>query len=184
MKKINKSLALKLSISLILIAAAFFYFKAQQQQKVGYTPCAISAIGLDFATITSATEMEGSMEESELFIAAPEGSRIFAKGSLNYIVANDGLDKIYFSLCSSKIINDQVSVIEGFNPQQDKLIFFCGHHKISPKQIQIIHDEFEGMPVTYVEVQGKKSVTAVALLGDIEITPEDIILNEPFKKKD
>ena len=183
MKGNYKSLTLKLSIVIITIAAAFFYIKSQEQQKVAYSPCAITAMGLDFSTVTSAAEMVGSMDESELFIAAPEGSRIFPKGGLNYVVANDGADEIYFSLCSSKIIDGQVTVIEGFNPEKDKLTFFCGHNVILPEQIEIIHDEFEGMPVTYVQVQGKKDITAIALLGDIDITPEDIILNEKFKKE-
>jgi|GEM_PF-4600014 hypothetical protein len=182
MKKKYKSLALKLSVAAITIAAVFFYFKAEEQQKVSYAPCSISAMGLNFSTITSASEMEGTMEESELFIAAPEGSRIFPKGQLNYIVNNDGVDEIYFSLCSSKVVDGQVSVIEGFDPKKDKLIFFCGRNEITLDQIQIIHDEFEGMPITYIEVQGKHSITAVALLGDIEITPNDIVLNKPFKQ--
>ncbi len=182
MKKNYKSLALKLSVVIITIAAVFFYIKSEQQQQVAYAPCAISAVELDFSTITSAVEMVGTMDESELFIAAPEGSRIFPKGQLNYIVAGEGPDEIYFSLCSAKIIEGQVSVVEGFNPEQDKLKIFCGHHKISHDQIRIIHDEFEGMPITYVEVQGKKHLTAIALLGDIDLKPEDIIINEPFKK--
>ena len=44
--------------------------------------------------------------------------------------------------------------------------------------MRIIHDQFEGKPVTYVQVQGKHSLTAIALLGDIDIKVEDIILNE------
>lgn len=183
MKNNYKSLALKTSVLAITFAAIFFYFKAEEQQKPPYSPCSITAMGLDFSTITSAAEMEGTMDNSELFIAAPEGSRIFPKGQLNYIITNDGIDEIYFSLCSSKIIEGQVSVIEGFNPENDKLIFFCGRNEITIDQIQIIHDEFEGMPITYVEVKGKHTTTAVALLGDINITPNDIILNKPFKQR-
>ena len=178
-KKSNNALVAKLAIIFIIIAATFFYYKSQQSE-INYRPCATSAEGSNLATVETSAEMIGSNKIDELFIAAPEGSKIFSKGGLNYIVANDGADEIYFSLCSAKIIDDKVMVIEGFNLKEDKLKIFCAHNHISASQIKIIHDEFEGFEVTYVQVEGKHSNTAIALLGNIEITPEDVILNEPF----
>lgn len=181
MIKKNKSLVLLLTVSFVTILAVYFYNKSDQQL-TNYAPCATEANGLNFPSVQSATEMEGSIEESELFIASPEGSKIFAKGGLNYIVANTGPDEFYFSLCSSKIIEGQVSVIEGFDSSKDKIVFFCGHSKINYDQVRIIHDEYEGIEITYVEVQGKQTVTAVALVGNIDLKPTDIILNKPFKQ--
>ena len=170
-------MAIKLTGVLVAVAAVFFYFK---QEKINYEPCATKVEDVNLSTVETSSEMVGNNGANELFIAAPDGSRIFSKGGLNYIVAGDGADEIYFSLCSSKIIDGKVMVIENFNPAQDKIKIFCGHNKIKLDQIKVIHDEFEGKPVTFVEVTGKKSVTAIALLGDVDIKPEDIILNESF----
>lgn len=181
MLKKNNSLVLIATVFCISVLSLYFYYKSQNQRP-NYQPCAVEANGLSLPTVPSSSEMIGSIEESELFIASPEGSKIFAKGGVNYIVANSGSDEFYFSLCSSKIIEGQVSVIEGFDLEKDKIIFFCGHSKIKHDQVRIIHDEYEGTAITYVEVQGKHSITAVALIGNIDIKSTDIILNKPYKK--
>lgn len=170
-------MAIKLLGVLVAVAAVFFYFR---EEKINYQPCAMKAEAVDFAVVETGSEMVGNNGVDELFIADPAGSKIFAKGGLNYIVAGDGPDEIYFSLCSGKIIDGKVMVVDNFDAAKDKLKVFCGHNEVKLDQIKVIHDEFEGQPVTFVEVTGKKSVTAIALLGDIDIKPEDIVLNEPF----
>lgn len=179
-KKSQTSLIVKLAIVVIVVGAVFFYAKSKRQNAVEYAPCATTANGLTFSVIETGPEMVGSSENAELFIAATEGSKIFAKGNLNYIVDNTGPDELYFSLCNSKVIDGKVTVVENFDPTQDKIKIFCGHDKVTPEQISIIHDEYEGMPITYIQVQGKNDITAIALLGNIDIKVEDIVLNESF----
>lgn len=162
----------------IIVISAYFYYKDYKANLVPYEPFAITANGLTLNAIPAAPIMEG-MAEGDLMIAAPEGSKIFAKGGLNYVVANaTGMDEIYYSLCSTKIIDGKVNVVENFNPSQDKLIIFCGHHEIKPEEIKIIHTEFQNIPITYVHVVGQHQDTAIALLGNIDIKSEDIILNQ------
>ena len=121
--------------------------------------------------------MEGTAE-GDLMIADPEGSKIFAKGGLNYVVANTGPDDLYYSLCSTKIIDNKVNVIEGFNPKNDTLRIFCGHHALKLEDLRINHSKYHNMDITYILIKGEHTDTAIALLGDIKITPSDIILNE------
>ncbi len=169
--------------AVLLIAVVFGWFLYQGYQhenEVSYTPFAMKADSLGLSEIPIAAVMEGTSEDN-LLIAAPKGSKIFAKGGLNYIIANGGADELYYSLCSTKIIDDQVSVVEGFDPKQDKLYVFCGHHEINPKDIKIIHSSFEEQPVTYVQIQGEHAVSAIALLGDIDINAKDIILNKRWE---
>ncbi len=158
----------------IFIISTYLYYKDNQ---LGYEPFAITANGLTLNSIPAAPIMTGT-DEGDLMIADPKGSKIFAKGGMNYVVANTGSDEFYYSLCSTKIIEGKVNVIEGFDPKTDKLKIFCAHHEIKPEAIRIIHSKFENMPVTYVEIKGEHSDTAIALLGDIAIKAEEVILNE------
>lgn len=162
----------------IIVISAYFYYKDYKASLVPYEPFAITANGLTLNTIAAAPVMEGTAE-GDLMIAAPEGSKIFAKGGLNYVVANaTGADEIYYSLCSTKIIDGKVNVIENFNPSQDKLIIFCGHHEIKPEEIKIIHTECQNIPITYVHVIGQHQDTAIALLGYVDIQSKDVIINK------
>lgn len=161
-----------------------FLFLSVPKTKVDYEPFAFSGEEVDINVVESARIMEGT-KDGDLMIASPEGSEIFAKGGLNYVVLGEGADEVYYSLCSTKIVNKEVNVIEGFDAKNDKLKIFCAHHKISPKDVTIIHDRVEGEEVTYVQVQGKHSLTAIALLGNVDIKVSDIVLNEkwPHSKK-
>ena len=157
----------------IIVVSVYLYY---QNNQPSYEPFAITSNGLEIDRIETEEVMEGT-PGNDLMIADPGGSKIFAKGGLNYVIANAGPDELYYSLCSTKIIDNKVNVIEGFDPKQDKLKIFCMGHEVRPESINIIHSKFEGMKITYVEIKGNHSDTAIALLGDIEIE-DAIILNE------
>lgn len=183
MKSKKKSLILVSSFAIFTVLLVFVFLSVPKT-KVDYEPFAFSGEEVDINVVEPAKIMEGT-KDGDLMIADPEGSEIFAKGGLNYVILGDGSNEVYYSLCSTKIINKEVNVIEGFDPKKDKLKIFCAHHKITEKDISIIHDRVEGEEVTYIQVQGKHSLTAIALLGNINISVGDIILNEkwPHSKK-
>jgi len=174
------------AVIIIAISAYVIFYQTTEANiyaanKMNYRPLSMSmedAANLD--KIDSASKMEGS-EENNLLIADKEGSQIFAKKGLNYVVGGDGADEFYYSLCSTNIIDDQVNVVEGFDPSKDKLVLFCAHHNISPKDIQIIHSRVDGEDVTFVEIQGKHKITAIALLGNIDLKVSDIVLNKRWE---
>lgn len=167
--------------SILLITIISFFSFAANANDPTYYPFATSEKDIKIKSTTVSKNIEGTKED-DYIIASPEGSRIFAKGGLNYITLKNGKDQVYFSLCSTKIINNEVSVIENFDIKNDKLVIFCGHHKIEANQLNIIHANFKNKPITYVHVKGKHSDSAFALLGNIDLKVSDITLNEPFKK--
>ena len=179
MKKSRKSMILKIVIISLMLLVAISYILSEQP-KVKYAPFATNYKDLALNIVESAKIMEGT-PEGDLMIASSDGSNIFAKGGLNYIVLKDGEDELYYSLCSTKIIEGKINVVEGFDPNHDKLKIFCAHNKILSNDIKIIHDMFNERPVTYIQIQGKHSMTAIALLGNINIKVEDVILNERWK---
>ena len=130
--------------------------------------------------VETSIKMEGT-PESDLMIASPEGSKIFAKAGLNYVKLGPGADKVYHSLCSTEIKGNiftgkKIGVIEGFNIAQDKIVFFCSKNDVKPENIHIIHDIVND--VTYIEVYGNEKYSAIALLGDIPLQVSDIELNQ------
>lgn len=161
----------------IIIVMIYFYYKDYQKDQVHFQPLAITANGLTLNSIPSSKVMEGTAE-GDLMIATPEGSKIFAKGGLNYVISNTGPDEFYYSLCSTKIIDNKVNVIENFNSKKDKLKIFCAHHPIKLEDLNIIHSRFKKMDVTYITIKGEHVDTAIVLLGNIDIKTTDIILNE------
>lgn len=175
--RMAKFCVVEVIIALIAVGAYLYYQDYQRKNKVDFEPFAVSANGLTINSVTSSPVIEGT-PEADLIIAAPEGSKIFAKGGLNYVVANSGVDEFYYSMCSTKIIDGKANVIEGFDPKQDKLKIFCAHNEIKPEALRVIHGKFEDMPVTFIAIKGKHTDTGIVLLGDIDIKPQDIILNE------
>lgn len=185
MNKSRKSIILKTVIITLMILVTISYILSEQS-KVKYAPFVTDSKDLALNIVEAAKIMEGT-SEGDLMVAISDGSKIFAKGGLNYIVLKNGEDEIYYSLCSTKIIEGKVNVVEGFDPKHDKLKIFCAHNKIISNDIKIIHDTFNEKEITYIQVQGKHSMTAIALLGKVDIKVEDIILNERWKsdiKKD
>jgi hypothetical protein len=158
------------------------YFAAAE--KVNYKPVALSVGGFKVyqeheILATNPSKTEGT-PENDLIIAYVEGGKIFAKGGLNYLVAGPGVDKFYFSLCSTDIIENKVGVIEGFDSANDFIHLFCTKKIITKNNIQIIHDNIDGQDITYIQAQGNDKISAIALLGDINITVENIVLNEKW----
>ena len=185
MKKSKKSIILKMVVVTLMIVVTISYILSEQS-KVKYSPFATNSEDLALNVVETAKIMEGTAE-GDLMVASGDGSKIFAKGGLNYVVVKDGEDELYYSLCSTKIIEGKVNVVEGFDSKHDKIKIFCAHNKIFSKDIKIIHDMSDERAVTYVQIQGKHSMTAIALLGNIDIKAEDVILNERWKsdiKKD
>lgn len=164
-------------ITLAMMGTGFYILK--QKNKVDYSPFAISSDNLDVNIIKPNKVMLGT-PEADLMVADLSGSKIFAKGGLNYVKAGLGNDELFYSMCSTKIIDKKVNVIEDFDPKNDKLKIFCAHNKITPEAVKVIHSKFDGKPVTYVQIQGKHNLTAIALLGNIDIKVSDIILNESW----
>ena len=42
----------------------------------------------------------------------------------------------------------------------------------------MIHGKSNNMPVTYVAIKGQHKDTGIVLLGDVDLKPQDVILNE------
>jgi hypothetical protein len=137
---------------------------SQTKNNVDYQPvvCSIEkAVNEGFVEITTSNKMLGDSEKNNILKASSEGSHIFARGGLNYIVANEGADNFYFSLCSTKIIDGFVPVIEGFDANKDLIHFFCTKRIIRADDINIREVEHG----TYVEVKGNDDTSVVYLLG-------------------
>ncbi|MCT4635937.1 MAG: hypothetical protein N4A31_06860 [Rickettsiales bacterium] len=159
--------------------AKFGEYFNYQSKVINYEPFALSSDtpGYEMNVVRTSVKMLGTSED-DLMVACPQGSKIFAKGGLNYVVVGSGEDELYYSLCSTDVINSKVGVIEGFSPAQDKIKFFCTKKTVYPEDIKIIHDKVDNTDVTYIEVAGENKISAIALIGDISIEVSDIILNE------
>ncbi len=175
----KNSILIKIILIIVAISLTFIftYFKGD---KLGYVPFVISANKINVAPLDKTKIIEGTRND-DFIIANDDGSKIFSKGGLDYIILGDGNDEIYFSLCGAKIIDGKVSVIENFNPLQDKIKIFCAHHEILPDDIKIFHNKYKGKDFTYIHIKGQHRDSAFALLGNIKIDSGNIILNERFK---
>lgn len=110
--------------------------------------------------------------QSQIIKCSDHGCKIWAKNGPHFLIAGEGNDKFFFSLCSTKIINGQVTVIENFNYKQDKIAFFCSKKTINLKEIEIIHIN----DITCIEVQGLDHLSPICFTENIDINKEDIIL--------
>ncbi len=122
--------------------------------------------------VETAQVMIGDNKENNLLIADSNGSKIWAKGGLNFMQASEEEDIFYFSLCNTKVIDNKVSVIADFDAAQDKLKFFCTKHQIQPADISISHF----VDSTCVEVKGAIDKSVICLTGDIDMNSEDIVI--------
>lgn len=126
--------------------------------------------------IEAAAKMEGTTG-SDLMVAFPEGSKIFSINGTDYLVAGPGEDQFYFSLRSTA----EVDVIEGFDPKMDKIFFFFSENEINPENVSIYHQKQDDIDLTFIKVQGNEKTSVIALLGNIEITTDDIVLNQRWE---
>jgi hypothetical protein len=164
----------------------YSFFVTNESNEISYKPFIVSTSGLSkivLSTTTSglgkainvieATSKTKGSSEGDLIFAHPDGSKIFAGADLNYIVAGPGPDIFHFSLC-----NDEMSVIQEFDPRQDKISYACTKTTIYPENITILHETIEEQEVTYVHVAGNEKISAIALLGNIPLTVDGVLLNQ------
>lgn len=164
------------------VLGAWSYFSySNDVPNIIYKPFSLSIDNLNpsINKFYNVTKIKGT-SESDLIISNPSGSAIFAIGGLNYLVAGKGPDAFYFSLCSTDIIDNKVSVIEGFNVLEDQVVFFCTKAIIHPEDITILHETVNNTDITYVHVVGNEKNSSIALIGNIELNNSDIILNEKW----
>lgn len=117
---------------------------------------------------------------SKLIKCNDNGCKIWLKDGPHLVIAGKGDDKFFFSLCSTKIIKHQVTVIDNFNPKLDKIAFFCSKKEINLEDITIINKNNQ----TCVEVLGKNDLSAICFAENIDIIREDIILTTLGQVKD
>ena len=123
-----------------------------------------------FYKVPTALKMVGESNQNNFMVADKNGSHIWSK-NLGFVVLGDGPDNIYYSLCSTAIIDGIVGVVKNFNQEQDKIHFFCSLKSPTHDEIEIKHKEFNSESYTCIEVREQ---TAVCLLGDINLTSQDI----------
>lgn len=107
-----------------------------------------------------------------------ETDNFFWSKQLSYVVLGEKKDQIFYSLCTSKIINGKTSVIENFDLENDKINFFCTKKEITLEDININHKIFQGEDFTCVEVQGIESLTVTCLKGNIPLEALDIQITD------
>lgn len=171
----------------VAAVASFFNFYRVKKSLVEecpidflYKPVALSK--KDFLNKISATEIKSSTKMkgtvgSDVMVAAPEGSKIFAIHGADYLVSGPGKDQFYFSLCNT----EEIDVIEEFNPKMDKIFFFCTKTEIIRENISICHQQQEGVDLTFIKVQGNAKTSVIALLGNVEVATDDIVLNQRWE---
>lgn len=135
-----------------------------------YTPQKYTDFESNVAIIDSAPVMIGNTEHNNYMAADEEGSIIWPK-NIAWVKTSKESDDIFYSLCTSKITDGKVGVIENFNLQEDRVWFFCSKNPVLKQDIVINHQVFDSQEFTCIEV---KQETAVCLLGNIDILEENI----------
>ena len=121
----------------------------------------------------------GASENEKFIIPENTKSKIFGKGGLDSFILSSGEDHLYFSMCSTKIIDGKVSTIWNFNPSEDKIYLFCTKKELALKDVHLDKDH----GVTYIVISGKFKETGVAVYMENdsdELTLDNIVLNERF----
>ena len=188
----------KLSVIGVPVAAVFayqyqdnlynYFFPAQEDNS--NQPGNLSALTEnDFAANTPITTrmicIKGTYE-SEYFVLPNQPNYVFGGGGLDLFRASPNEDHFFFSMCSTKITNDRVATIDGFDPQNDKIYLFCTKQDVEAKDISIEYSEDKD--ATFIIIAGKFERTAIALTGNhtdimdnIHIPGEaQIVLNEKY----
>lgn len=164
---------------------AFLSYISSESSKnsLPFKPFVISETKLDpknFTAIVNAKTYEGTAD-NEIIYSSNSGSEIFAKGGMNFFVANQASDRFHFSACSAHIKDNVVqNVILNFDPINDKVIFRCTKTPLYHDNVTILHDKIDTTEVTYVHVRGIEANSSVALIGNYDIESKDIELNTPW----
>ncbi len=125
-----------------------------------------------------ASRIIGDAANGNLIFADKDGSKIFAKGGLNYIVGSEKSDSFYFSLCSTKIEDKKSSVIHNYQDHFDAIYIFCSKHLVDVQDLHIHINHEEHFTVLAID-DGEKN-TAITILGEHPELLSDVILNEGF----
>jgi hypothetical protein len=148
----------------------------------------------DMNIVTSQPVMEGGYG-NDIMIADEKGSKMFASGGHNIMIASPAKDEFSFSLCDIKI-EDKTSdviiidnIIIDFDPEQDTIGIHCMEHHLDPSNFEILHDSINGTDMTYIyihvvdkAVHEEDDDAFIALVGNFpDLNPSDLVLNEPWE---
>ena len=102
---------------------------------------------------------EGTSGNEKFIVPENVKSKIFGKGGLDTFILSPEEDHLYFSMCSTKIINGKINIIWNFNPSEDKIYLFCTKKELDPEDVHLHKDH----GVTYIKIAGKFEKTGIAL---------------------
>jgi len=91
---------------------------------------------------------------NNLMIALDIGGYLFSKEGTQYLVAGNGQDNFFFSMCTTKIIDNQISVISNFEDHKDKVYLFCTKIPVFASDIYSYFDASQNL--TIVEIHSAK----------------------------
>lgn len=128
--------------------------------------------------LSDAPKIAGNPSEGNFIVAHKDGSKIFAKGGLNYIIGSEKSDSFYFSLCSTKIEDKKTSVIHNFQDSFDKIFLFCSKHKVNSQDLHVHINTEQHFTVLAID-DGEKN-TAITVLGEHPELLSDVVLGEAF----
>lgn len=113
---------------------------------------------------------------ADLYTASKKGGCFFGKGGLDVMIANEGLDRFFFSLCSTRIINGLTANIENFNQNinpeiRDEIHVFCT--KLQVKQtdlsLEFVEKTDTTLPYTKLMIDNnnvkEEPVVAISVTG-------------------
>ncbi|RST63194.1 hypothetical protein [Candidatus Aquarickettsia rohweri] len=133
-----------------------------------------------FTVMASHLLTEGTSKNEKFIVPENTKSKIFGKGGLDSFILSSGKDHLYFSMCSTKIIDGKVSTIWNFNPSEDKVYLFCTKKELAPEDVHLDKDH----GVTYIVISGKFEETGIAVYmendSDELTLVDNIVLNERF----
>ena len=122
---------------------------------------------------------EGTSQNESFTVPDNEKSQIFGKGGLDSFILSPGVDQLYFSMCSTKIIDNTMTTIWNFNPIEDKIYLFCTLKDLDFDDIHFHKDH----RMTQIIISGKFEETGIAVYMENdsdELTMENLVLNERF----
>ncbi len=150
------------------------------QQKKDYVPFSlIKDDWVDLPQIPTGRIMVDNDPNNNLLVASPEGSKIFSKGGLNYLIGNNEKDEFFFSMCSTKAYNGKTNVIAEFEDNKDKINLFCSKRTIEKQDIHIYYNQ--DYNTTFLTISNNPSgEIAIAVLGEHPGLLDDVYLNQKW----
>ncbi len=122
--------------------------------------------------------IEGT-EKSEYFILQDEEPNyVFGKGGLDLFELSEQADHLFFSMCSTKIIDGKVATVNHFDDEEDIIYLSCTMKKVEESDVSIEYSKAQD--VTYIRIAGKFEPTAIALTGNYPNIMDNIVLNTKY----